>query len=140
MPFAIYVARRGLAPGHSAGSTYTVILPSLERLEISREIRIEQQRTLSGATESRYYNGKGIWQVQLEPVYGDQAELVLEFLRSTEDGQIFTFDPEGRPDAQSSLAVSVVRTGQGHTTARGKALGTGGSRDPLAFGFEIREA
>jgi hypothetical protein len=140
MAFVTYVARRGLAPLHSASTTYTMSLPALERFDPRRETRIEQQRSLSGAQESRYYHGKMLWSVQLEPLYAEDAALVLEFLKSTEDGQIFTFDPVGSPDSPSPQSLSVVRSDQGHTEQRLIQRGRGGADDVFSYGFEIREA
>lgn len=140
MPFVTYVARRGLAPNHSETTTYTVALPALERLDPRREIRVERQRSLSGAQESRYYHGKTAWSVQLEPMYAEDAAVLLEFLKSTEDGQIFTFDPVGLPDTPSPQMVSVVRIDDGHTEQRLIQRGRGGADDVFSYSFEIREA
>lgn len=138
MPYAIYVAKRELAPGHVLGGTYTILLPALIRNEIGRDLRVEQQRSLSGATESRHYYGKTTWRVQLEPIPGREAANVLEFLCSTEDGQIFDFDPEGYPDSPSPDRASVVRTPEAHQTERAAQRGEGGSSDPFRYSFGIR--
>lgn len=140
MAFVSYTARRGLAPGHSAGTVYVYLLPSIEVLDHSREVRIERQQSLSGAQEARYYHGKDRWFVQFEPIYGDEAALMLEFLKSTEDGQAFTFDPVGLPGTPSDYQRSVVRVDSGHQSARGMKRGMGGGNDPFAYSIEIREA
>lgn len=139
MAFAEYVARRSLAPGHVIDTPYTLILPSLARCDMSRERQSRRQVSLSGRVETLWYHAKRVWQVQTEPVLLDEAELLIEFLESVDDGQSFTFDPYGKPDARSDLALVVVSDDQGYRMDRAITRGLGGSDDWFEFSFGVRE-
>lgn len=139
MAFAEYVARRSLAPGHVAGTPYTLILPSLSRCQLGRERKTSRAVSLSGASETLYYYSKRTWQVQTEPVPLDEAQVLIEFLESIDDGQSFTFDPYGMPDQRSTSCTVVVSDDQGYTLDRMMPLGSGGARDYFEFSFGVRE-
>jgi hypothetical protein len=139
MAFAEYVARRSLAPGHVAETPYTLILPSLVRCEIGRERKTSRRVSMSGLAETLFYYSKRTFQVQTEPVPLDEALLLVEFLESVDDGQSFTFDPYGTPDARSSSAMVVISDDQGYTQQRFMSRGQGGATDYFEFSFGARQ-
>lgn len=139
MAFVEYTARRRLAPGHVAETPYTLILPSLARCEISRDRKAERKVSMSGRVETLWYYSKRIYQIQTEPVPLDESDLLVEFLESIDDGQTFTFDPYGMPDARSSYAALVISDNEGYTQSRSTMLGRGGADDYFEFAFGARE-
>jgi hypothetical protein len=139
MPFAEYVARRSLAPAHIAETPYTLVLPSLTRCDTSRDRKAYRKVSLSGVPETGFYYAKRIWTVQTEPVPLDEARLLIEFLESVDDGQSFTFDPYGYPEARSADCFVVVSDDQGYTKDRLIRRGQGGADDYFQFSFGVRE-
>lgn len=138
MAWVEYIARRRLAPGHFAGSQY--ILPlTLTACDLMRRVDRREKRSLSGRSESLYYYGKEEFRVQLAAIRLDRADLVLEFLHSTEDGQPFTFDPYGSP-SRPVAEMFVVRSDEAHSANRVLMLGQGGHDDYVQFSFSVREA
>lgn len=137
MAYAQYTARRALAQGHSAGTTYTIPLQIVEATP-SRTTKRNRQESLSGAVESLYYHGKTSWQVSLAPVPLPLSALLIEFLESTEDGQAFTFDPYGSVDFPVKT-LSVTRFDDGYTTERFAQVGQNGSTDWMRYSFAVRE-
>lgn len=139
MAFAEYVARRSLAPGHIVDTPYTLILPSLSRCQLGRDRRTSRKVSMSGAAETLFYFAKRTWQVQTEPVLLDEAQTLIEFLDSIDDGQSFTFDPYGSPDSRSSSCAVVVSDDQGYTLERVRTRGRSGADDYFEFSFGVRE-
>lgn len=139
MPFAEYTARRALAPGHVAGNAYTLILPSLVYCDPVRERKSSRQVSMSGRTETLWYFGKRGWRVRTEPVPLDEAGLLVEFLESIDDGQTFSFDPYGKPEAASPFSMYVISDDQGYTMSRVIQRGLGGGDDYFEFEFAVRE-
>jgi len=139
MAFVEYVARRRLAPGHVLDAPYTLVLPSLERCEITRGRKTSRRVSLSGIAETLFFYSKRIYSVQTEPVPLDEARNLIEFLESVDDGQSFTFDPYGSPDFRSADAAVVVSDDQGYTMQRALQRGRNGADDWFSFSFGVRE-
>jgi hypothetical protein len=94
---------------------------------------------MSGATETLFYYAKRTFTIQTEPVPLNEAQLLVEFLESIDDGQSFTFDPYGTPDNRSSSCLVVISDDQGYTQERGLPRGDGGGADCFRFSFGVRE-
>lgn len=134
-----YVARRSLAPGHIIGTSYLLPLCIVQGgLRRSPRHLKRKQETLSGATEHLYYGTVIFWDVRLEPIRIDEAAIVREFLDSTADGQVFTFDPYGSL-ASAVLPLSVKREDDDSNEDPFMALGTGGPEDYVQVGFRVRQ-
>jgi len=138
MPYVAYVARRALAPSHAAGSTYVlpIVFTELQRPS-GNDLKVTTQ-TLSGAVETLYFGEIRAWSITLAPVRVQDAAIHYEFLRSTADGQVFTFDPYGSA-GHNVQAMDVVRADQGFTEATFQREGLGGLTDWVTLGLQVRE-
>jgi hypothetical protein len=138
MASASYTARRGLVSGHVAESTYSI---DMDLESVSRpsgdDIKVRSE-SMSGAVETLFFGERRVWTLVVAPVSAssDQALLLLEFLRSTADGQEFFLDPYGT-EAEPGLVLSVIREDDGYTEDVFVALDGVGSF--VRFTFRVRE-
>mgnify|MGYP001128290258 CR=1 FL=1 len=138
MAAVTYVARRGLAPAHSAGTAYTFPL-SISDLQRPQQSDLKyESKSISGQVETLYFGEERIWTVTLAPVRIADAAILYEFLRSTGDGQDFTFDPYGTT-VTSVQPLTVKRSDNGFSESVFQRLGQGGLTDWVQFGFSVRE-
>jgi hypothetical protein len=137
MTWVRYTAKRGLAPFHVIDQQYTLEL-SAQTIEPSRVVNFSGKESLSGATETIGHYAKRAFAVTLAPVELTQAEMILEFLESTEFREPFTFDAHGSIDYPNKPLV-VIRTDTGYGSPRVMAKGDGGANDWFAFSFQVRE-
>jgi len=134
-----YIARRRLAPNHFAGTTYSLPLSILGELQRPTGGDLKQvQASLSGKRETLYFGRDRIWRVPLEPIAIDEAANLYEFLESTADGQIFTFDPYGNGDSPG-LPLTVARADSGYEEVSSIRQGLGGLTDYVRISFEVVE-
>lgn len=134
MGWTTYVARRELAPNHFAGTAYTLPLNLTDFRGSGTDLKVKN-RVISGRRAEIVYFGRvKTWHVMLEPMPDDESNLVREFLESTADGQIFTFDPWGQQPAPARQ-MSVQREDERHTEE--PFLGAGGRYDWIVFSFDI---
>jgi hypothetical protein len=136
--YATYTARIALAPGHAAEQVFTLPLKIADLARPSGRVLRQTQQSISGKVETQYFGEVRIWSVTLAPVQVRDAAIIYEFLRSTEDGQSFTFDPYGSPNAPVQ-ALSVVRDDDGYTDNSFVREGRGGITDWVTLGFQVRE-
>ncbi len=137
MAWAQYIARRGLLAGHVAETAYVIQFP-ITNCDPLRQVKASDDPSLSGKPNGIYWYGKDAWDVRTRSVPLDESDLMIEFLKSTEDRQIFTFDAYGRPEMPHK-PIQVVRTDSGHSSQRVLRLKQGGHNDRFVFGFSIRE-
>lgn len=133
-----YTARRSLAPSHVAEEIYTLPISIVELKRPDGGDLKEVQQSLSGKQEIQWYGEVRVWSVTLAPVRVSEAAILYEFLRSTADGQSFTFDPYGS-EGSPVASMSVVRADNGYTDAGYLAEGKGGYTDWVTLGFQVRE-
>lgn len=138
MAAVTYVARRALAPSHSAGDTFSIAISIIDLAYPDGGDLKEQQQSISGDVEIQWLGEVRIWSVTLAPVRYSEAAILFEFLRSTSDGQTFTFDPFGTVGSPV-LSMSVVRADEGYTTQPFVREGKGGYTDLVSLGFKVRE-
>lgn len=138
MAAVTYEARRALAPNHSSGTAYTLALAisDLQRPQ-AEDLKI-MTPSLSGYVETLYFGEMRKWGVTLAPVQIREAAIYYEFLRSTADGQIFTFDPYGS-EGYDVLSLQVVRADSGYTESVFQREGRGGLTDWATLGFQVSE-
>lgn len=139
MATVTYTARRALAPSHIAEEVYTLPLSISDLKRPDGGVLKEEKQSLSGKVETQFYGEARVWSVTLAPVRVMDATILFEFLRSTADGQTFTFDPYGSAGHAVSL-LSVVRADTGYTDASFQTEGKGGYTDWITLGFQVREA
>jgi hypothetical protein len=137
MPFVIYKATEAIAPGHVLNSTYTLSF-NVSRAEPSHEILKREQRSMSGKKETLFFGNVVRWSVTMEPVASELIPYYEEFLKSTADGQAFTFDPYGSEMNPRKL-MTVDRDDSGHTRQRVTQTGDPVYSDMVEFGFEVSE-
>lgn len=138
MACVTYEARRGLAPGHVVGETYSLPLSIASLTRPDGGDLKEVAQSISGDVEVQYFGSIRVWSVTLAPVRVSEAGNFYEFLRSTADGQTFTFDPYGSDGHPVSL-MNVVRSDSGYTDAEFQREGKGGNSDLVSLGFQVRE-
>lgn len=138
MAYVIYEATRALAPGHVAGQTYELMLKVSDVQRPSGSDLKTVAESLSGNTETLYFGEVRKWGVTLAPVQIKNAAIYYEFLRSTADGQVFTFDAYGSPDFNVET-LQVVRDDEGYTESSFQREGRGGLTDWITLGFRVRE-
>lgn len=138
MAEVVYVARRRLAPNHFAGTTYEMPISISDLRRPSEGDLKRTPKSLSGVVETLYFGRERIWHVTLEPVQIIEAALLYEFLESTADGQVFTFDPYGSADS-TSQPLNVVREDAGYLEDVVTRQGLGGFTDYVRLTFSVRE-
>lgn len=129
-----YVARRRLAPAHSAGTTYTLDL-ELEDLQPPSPERIaEVQESMAGNVEVVYLGERRIWSVTIIPTQRSSAGfgLIDEFLSSVADGQVFNMDPY-----DNGQTLQVMRHSNTYTLTLFKQIN--GPDDYYSIAFQVRE-
>lgn len=94
MAFVTYRASESLIPFHVATVQYSIDF-SVQSADKQSEILKREQRSLSGVKETLYYGKKVTWSIKTGPIVASECGLFEEFLDSTADGQVFTFDPHG---------------------------------------------
>lgn len=139
MGFAVYEARRRLAPNHASGTSYSLPLLITDVFPPSGGALKVSPVSLNGTVETLYHGRERIWTVRLAPVQIHLADLLYEFLESTDDGQLFTFDPYGSEDLPRQV-LSVVRSDSSYTEETFLREGRGGHTDWVTLGFAVREA
>ena len=139
MSCVTYAARRALAPGHAIDQIFGLPLRVIDLMRPSGSVLRETQQSISGKVEIQYYGEVRRWAVTLEPIRVRDAAIHYEFLRSTEDGQAFTFDPYGTLDSPA-LPLSVVRDDEGYTDDSFIREGRGGITDWVTLAFKVRES
>lgn len=141
MGYATYTAKRELAPGHVANTSYTIPLTlTQEGFEFTGKDLKETPKSLSGVIETLYFGSEKVWSVTLEPVPDEESFLLREFIGSTADGQAFAFDPYGSDGAPSSRLMTVKRNDEGAKESVFMRTGDPGGADAVQFSFEVREA
>lgn len=138
MAYVIYQASRALAPAHVLGTEYEL---SLQIVDLARPTGGDLKATpqsISGNIETLYFGEVRVWGLTLAPVRVSDAAIYYEFLRSTADGQEFTFDPYGSVGS-NVLTMQVVRGDSGYTDTLFQKEGRGGHSDWVTLGFQVRE-
>lgn len=136
MQHVIYEARRSLAAGHAAGTSYTLDL-RLRDKDRKRDVERKTHIAIGGAVYSTYYRGDTVWSLVTAPLAGDDADQMREFLDSVEDGQLFTFDPFHWAAGAADLR-SVVIHSDGYTEDRYVQRGSD-DEDYYVFKFAVVE-
>lgn len=139
MAYAIYLAQRGLVTYHTIGVSYSLNFDTSDVVPPSGDDLKTRQESISGVVETNYYGERLIWSITTTPVQRSSAQALLlrEFLRSTADGQQFTFDPYGIEDNEVE-PLTVIREDSGFT--RDKFQEIDGPTDYERYTFSIREA
>jgi len=135
MAYAIYTAKRSLAPGHVATIVYTLPLV-LTRADRRNSHNIRRQESLSGRVETRYYAAPVTWDVEVAPFRASHLPLIREFLDSTADGQQFSINLLSNLQADELL---VVRDDEGYGDQRAVQTGKGQAYDFFTVSFRVRE-
>ena len=100
-----YTASRQLAPGHSVGEAYSILMGQLTA-DPDDLPEATQTIALNGDRETVLMRIDGVYDVVTDLVEDGQPRAEFrEFLSSVADGQVFTFDP----DATSATDVSPVQ-------------------------------
>jgi len=136
MGWVSYEATDELAPGHEAGTTYTIplTLDADGYRESWKELQ-EKQVSLSGVVEIQHFGRTQIYSVQLEPIAEQDSALIREFLASTANGQAFQFDARGTIDTPVA-EMTVTREDDGPTI---EPFGRGINGERMTrYGFEVR--
>ena len=139
MAYASYTAKRGLVSYHTADASYVLDFDTLPGVRPSGNDLKTVQTSLNGTQETQFYGEQRIWTINTAPVLIGSAEeqLLLEFLRSTADGQTFTFDPYGRSD-NDVLPLTVQRVDGGYSEDVFQEID--GVSDYVKFSFKVLEA
>lgn len=136
MAFVTYRASDSIIPIHLAGILYTFDF-RLQDANRATEILKREPRSLSGAKETLYYGKIVRWKCVMEPIAGAECGLIEEFLDSTADGQVFSFDPYGT-FASQKLPMTCDRDDAGYDKRR--FIRTGDYlADLYEFSFEINQ-
>lgn len=107
MTAAVYVAKRSLIAGHSAGSEYGIDFRVAEGgLQVARKVGSTVQRSLSDKTETLYFYGKATFTLTVIAVDASARGWLEEFLHSTEAQEAFTFSPYGSVAAPGSTLIA----------------------------------
>lgn len=138
MACAIYSATRGLVSYHTEGESYGFDFDTTHGARPSARDLKEVQTSLSGVQETQFYGEQRIWEIATTPVLIGSAEeqLLLEFLRSTADGQTFELDPYGRVGAEVN-PLSVERSDSGYSESPFQMVD--GRSDYVQFSFRVLE-
>lgn len=138
MPWANYVATSdSLIALHVAGVTYSVTF-RLTKADRMNEILKTEQRSLAGDKETLYFGRVRTWSITLEPIPAAETPLIEEFLASTANGQVFTFDPYGI-ETNPGLPMLVDREDKGHSTRRVISTGDAMFSDYFEYSFSLNQ-
>lgn len=129
-----YEARRRLVSYHSQGSEYTLDLLTQNVTPPSPQDLKRTAEAMAGNVEVQYFGEKRTWGITIIPLQRSSAlfALVDEFLSSTADGQIFTFDPYG-----NGGAMAVIRADEGYSLTPFQEID--GPNDYFSVSFQVRE-
>jgi len=139
MAYVVYQASRALAPAHIAGVDYELQLKISDLIRPSGGDLKEMPQAIAGNVETLFFGEVRTWGVTLAPARISEAQILYEFLRSTADGQQFTFDPYGSV-GHGIAAMQVVRADDGYTESTFQREGRNGSTDWVSLSFQVREA
>jgi hypothetical protein len=139
MAYVVYQASRALVPAHIVGVDYELALTISDLIRPSGGDLKEMPQAIAGNVETLFFGEVRTWSVTLAPVRISEAAIYYEFLRSTADGQEFTFDPYGSV-GHNIAVMQVVRADDGYTEASFQREGRNGSTDWVTLGFQVREA
>lgn len=137
MPWANYVASESIIPIHAAGTQYTLQF-QLQIADQGNKIEKAEPRALAGNKETLYFGRTRTWMITLDRTPVLEMPLIEEFLYSTADGQVFTFDPYGSP-LNPVRPMVVDRQDMGHTVRRAVLTGDPVHTDLFEFSFELNE-
>lgn len=140
MAYITYTARRTLVAGHVENDIYALVIELTPDTQRSIQDLKNTQISLDGSVETQFFGQVENWSVQIAPATLEEAEFIREFLDSTADGHVFTFDPYSMEETTSGWSVSVVRDDEGYTENRFMAIGNGGADDYIQFSFKVRSA
>ncbi len=138
MGYVIYEATLDLVSYHLEGVSYTLDFEISDLRPPNGDVMRARQESISGKVETNWFGDRRIWQVTTIPYKRGSAQaLVLrEFLRSTSDGQDFTFDPYGFADNPVET-LTVSREDDGFTEEKFQEID--GPNDYVRYGFSVRE-
>ncbi len=105
----LYTARRGLIAGHIADQQYAFDI-DLSAWKPSRNVERTDVRAKGGATESLYHRADDEYGITFAPASGALLDELLEFLKSTESGEVFQMQVYGT----ESRFIEVTRVDTGH--------------------------
>lgn len=96
MTAVTYTAVRNIATGHTLGVSYSLDLNAMVLQPVDQPV-YEKEIAISGRTQVSAEREEELFDVELDQLLvGTQAyENVLEFLKSVNLGETFTFDPYG---------------------------------------------
>lgn len=135
MPVVSFKARRSLTLGHSAEQTVVLDLKLRDDLTRSRTAVRSDSIAIGGARESVYDRADVTWQGRTQVLYGQDADSMVEFLDSIEDGQIFQWSAyQGSGDSPINY-VNVQAEG-GYTENREVSTGAPAS-DGFSYAFRL---
>lgn len=137
MPWVSYTASESVMALHIAGISYTFNF-RVQRADQAVEILKREQRAMAGKKETLYFGRLSTWEITLEPIPASETALVLEFLDSTADGQMFTFDPYGSNESPGR-PMQVDRDDTGYTVVRKTSTGDAQFSDLLEYSFKLSE-
>lgn len=134
----VYVATNGLVPYHSESLAYDFVFDTSEVVPPPGNDLKTKQESISGLIETCYYGERRIWSFTTIPMQEQAADtqLLMEFMRSTADGQTFTVDPYGNMGAVTA-PLAMIREDQGFTRAQFQMID--GVNDYYQFSFKVRE-
>lgn len=138
MAYASYTARRAVVSYHTAEQDYSVSFDTSAIEPPSGDDLRTVQESISGAKETQFYGERLVWTITSIPIQRGSALdlLMLEFLRSTADGQSFAFDPY-LAVAGGVSAFTATREDGGFARTPFKEID--GVSDYYTFSFKVRE-
>lgn len=132
-----YTAKREIASGHSASTTYTIDVKCIE-IKPGRDIKKNESRAMDGiTTETQLVYNLKTWKITTQALVGTPLDYMREFLQSVIGGETLQFDEFGFA-ASPDNAISAILVGD-YDEARAVRQGDGGAGDYFRFSFTIRE-
>lgn len=135
MTSVTYVARRSLVAGHTINTSYSLRLHVVD-MPVSRNVNKTKNESLNHTSETIRLGAYEVYDVELAIADSATAANIKEFLDSVEDGQEFTFDPYGLPNApHNPLEAEIESTGYNRQRFK---KGQGGANDASKTSFSVR--
>ena len=135
MTAVTYTAQRDLTTGHVQGTAYTIQL-RCRAFEPVKRVRKSASVAIAGNTETIVLSNFNLRDVVTKNLNSGDRDIVREFLESVIEGETFTVDEFGTPNAPD-LPASAILEGQ-YTETRTVQLGDGGRDDYFQFRFRLR--
>ena len=137
MAVVSYTAKRSLVSGVSVNDTVVLDISPREPFNREREVNRQTHQSLDFTTETIYHAGRVLWPITTLMLNGADADAMVMFLDSVEDGQVFSFAPFDA-STDSPIDYRNVVASAGYVENREVSVGDD-ANDEKSYSFVLAE-